>query len=124
MCHDCVFERFHVLCVDGRKGFEGFLFAIEQLQHHHAAHVLLQVGIDAGNCNSNSPIRISHSIAEQFCRHGNERKHGECDQRQLPVHTEHDRQNPGENKDVLENRDHTRSEHFVQCIHVGGDASD
>ena len=53
-----------------------------------------------------------------------ERQHGERDQRQLPVHAQHDGQDAGEDEDVFENRHHARGKHFVEGVDVGGDAGD
>ncbi len=55
---------------------------------------------------------------------GDQRQHRERDQRQLPVHAQHDGDNAGEHEDVFEDRDHAGGEHFVQRVDVGGDARD
>ncbi len=51
-------------------------------------------------------------------------QHGEGDQRQPPVHLQHDADDAGEHEDVFEDRDHAGGEHFVQRVDVGGDAGD
>jgi hypothetical protein len=74
----------------------------EKLEHHHSANVLLQIGIYTRDGNANSPIGIAHPIAENLCGINNERKHGKCDQRQFPVHAQHDTQNAEEHEKVFE----------------------
>ena len=39
--------------------------AIEELQHDHAADVLLQVGIDSGDGGANAPVRVANLVAEE-----------------------------------------------------------
>ena len=111
-------------CIGGRKLFECAAFAIEQLQHHHARDVLLQKGVDAGNRYSDATIRVAHFGAKDHGGPKNQGQHGESDERQLPVHAQHDGQDTGQHKHVFKNRHHPGSEHFVQCVHVGGDARD
>ena len=53
-----------------------------------------------------------------------QRQDRQRDQRQLPVHAQHDGGDAGQHKHVFEDRDHARGEHFVQRVHVGGHASD
>ena len=122
--HDRVFERVHVDGVHFGKLVEGALLAVEQLQHHHAADVLLQVGVDAGNGDANAAVGIAHLVAEDLGGVGDQRQHGQRDQRQLPVHAQHDGGNAGQHEHVFEDRDHAGGEHFVQRVHVGGDARD
>ena len=124
MGHDGVFEGVHVQGVGGGELFEGALLPVEELQHHHAGNVLLQERIDTCNGDPNAPIGIAHFIAEHFGGNGDQRQHGEGNERQLPVHMQHDRHDAGEHEHVFENRDHARGEHFVQRVHVSGDARD
>ncbi len=51
-------------------------------------------------------------------------RHGEGDQRQAPAHVEHDGDDAGQHEDVFEDGDHAGGEHFVQGVHVAGDARD
>ena len=107
--------------VDVGKLPEGALFAVEKLQHQHARDRFLQVGIDPRNRDADPPVGIAHFVAENLgCGH-DERQHGEGDQRQLPVHIQHDRQDEDEHEHILKDRDHAGGEHFVQCVHIGGD---
>src|SRR5208337_361495 len=122
--HDGIFERVHVDRVHFGKGIVGPLLAVEQLHYHHPADVLLQVRVDAGNGNANPPVGVAHFVAENLGGEGDERQHRKRDQRQLGVHAEHDPDDAGEHEDVLENRNHTGSEHFVHRVHVAGDARD
>ena len=90
MRHDRVFERIHVLLIHFRKRIERLLFPVEELQHHHPADVFLHVRVNTGNGDANAPVRISHLVTKYLRRIKNERQHSKCDQRQLPVHREHD----------------------------------
>ncbi len=74
--------------------------------------------------DANAPVGIAHLVAKKLGRHHNERQHGERDQRQLPVHAQHDSQNPQQHEQVFKNRDHAGGEHFVQSVDVGGHARD
>src|SRR6185437_4070482 len=90
----------------------------------HAADVFLQVGIDASDRHANTAVGIAHPPPENHGSDEDEGQHGEGDQRQLPVHSHHDGHNAGQHEHVLENGHHPGGEHFVERIHVGGDASD
>ena len=122
--HDCVFVGIHVATVDFLEALVGLVLAIEKLQHDHAADVFLQIRIDAGDGGANAPVRITHFVAEELGRHYDKRQHRECNQRQLPVHAQHNSQNSQEHEQVFKNRDHAGGEHFIQCVHVGGNARD
>ncbi len=100
---DRVFERVHVDGVHFGKLVEGAFLAIEELQHDHAAHVLLQVGVDSGDGHANPPIGIADLVAENLGGDADQRQHGKCDQSQLPVHAQHDGDNAGQHEDVFEN---------------------
>ncbi len=121
---DRVLERVHVAAVDLREALVGLALSIEQLQHHHAADMFLQIRVDACDGRANAPVRVPHPVAENLGRKDDERQHGESDQRQLPVHRQHDAENAGQHEQILEDRDHSRGEHFVQRIDVGGDPRD
>ena len=88
--HDRVFEGFHVDGVHFGKFVEGTLLAVEKLQHHHAADVLLHVGVDAGDGGANAPVRVAHFVAKNLGGEGDQRQDREGDQGQLPVHAQHD----------------------------------
>jgi len=120
--HDRVFERVHVIAVDFRKTVVGLAFAIEELQHHHSADVLLQIRVDARDGNANSPIGIAHPVAKDLGRNYDERQHRKRDERQLPVHAQHDAQNSEEHEQVFEDGNDAGGEHLIQRIHVGGNA--
>src|SRR5215467_9882965 len=121
---DRVLERVHVASINFRKAVVSAAFTVEELQHHHAAHVLLQVSIDAGNRGTNAAVRIAHLVTEDLRRDDNAGKHGERDQRQLPVHAEHDGKNAGQRKEIVKDRDHARREHLIECVDIGGDTRD
>ena len=97
-------------------------FAVEKLQHNHAADVFLQIRVDAGDSGANAAIRVTHFVAENLRRHHNQRQHRERDQRQLPVHAQHDAQNSHQHEEVFEDGDHARGKHFVQGVDIGRDA--
>ena len=100
------------------------LLAIEQLQHDDAGHVFLQICIDPGDGDANAPVALAHLAAEDRGRVEDERQHGEGDQRQPPVHFQHDDQDAQQHEDVFEDRHHAGGEHLVQRVHVAGDAGD
>src|SRR3954447_26150766 len=53
---DGIFEGIHMAAVDFREPAVGFALAIEKLQDHHAADVLLQVRIDARDGGSDTAV--------------------------------------------------------------------
>ncbi len=122
--HDGVFKRLHVNLVDFGKLPVSALLAVEKLQNRHSADMFLQIGIDAGDGHANAAVGVANFVAEHFCSDRNERQHGEGDQRQPPVHFQHDDENAGEHEDVFEDRHHAGGKHIVQGVHVGGDAGD
>src|SRR5262249_39975382 len=117
-------EGFHVSRVNVGELAEGALFAVEKLQHHHSGNGFLQIGIDTRDCHSDSAVGISHLYPENHCGPENERDDREGDQRQLPVHAQHDGQYADQHKDVLEDGDHPGSEHLVDGINIGGNTGD
>ena len=121
---DGVLEGVHVGAVDLLELLVRFLLAVEQLQHNDAGDVLLQVGVDPGDGDANAPVALAHRLAEERGRIEDERQHGEGDQRQPPAHVQHDGENAGQHEDVFEDGDHAGGEHFVQRVHVAGDARD
>src|SRR5581483_7916858 len=100
------------------------LLAIEKLQHYDAGHMLLQVGVDAGNRDANAAIGVTNLVAKDLGRDRNERQYCEGDQRHLPVHVQHDDQNARQQEDVLEDGHHSGGKHLVQSIHIAGDPRD
>jgi hypothetical protein len=86
--------------------------------------VLLQVRINSGDGYANAAVGAADAVAEHLGGYADQREHGEGDQRELPVHAQHDGDNSGEHEDIFENRNHAGSEHFVDRVDVGGDASD
>ena len=121
MRHDRVLESFHVDGVHVGKFVESALLAIEKLQHHHAADMLLHVGVDAGNGGANAAVGVTYLVAKNLGGVGDQRQDGQRDQRQLPVHAQHDGGNSGQHKHIFENRHHAGGEHFIQGVHIGGD---
>ena len=117
-----VFVRIHMATVDFRETLIRFALAIEELQHHHAADLLLQIGVDSGDGGANAAVRVAHLVAENFGRNHNQRQHPECNQRQLPVHAQHDGDDSQQHKEIFKNGNHARREHFIQSVHVRSDA--
>ena len=124
MRHDGVFEGVHVGAVDLLEALVGLLLAVEQLQHDDAGDVFLQVGVDLGDGDANAAVAVADLAAEDRGGVEDERQHGEGDQRQPPAHVQHDDENAQQDEDVFEDRDHAGGEHFVQRVHVAGDAGD
>ena len=100
---DGVFERLHVRSVDVGEFMESAFLAIEKLQDQHPRDRFLQIRVDAGNGRADAPVGIAHLVAENLGRVHDQRQHGECDQRQLPVRVHHDGDNAGQHEHVLEN---------------------
>ncbi len=124
VCHDRVFERVHVSLVDFGEFVVGTLLAVEQLQHHHAAHVFLQICIDARDGHANAAVGVTNLVAKDLGGVNDQRHDRECDQRQLGVHLQHDGDDSGENEDIFKDRDYAGGEHFVQGVDIGSDARD
>ena len=116
--HDRVLERFHVEGIYFRKFVIGALLAVKKLQHDHAAYMLLHVGINASNRSTNAAVGITDLVAKNLSSDRDQRKYRERNERQFPVHAEHDAGDTGEHKNVFKNRHHAGGEHFVQCVHI------
>src|SRR5215471_15550636 len=102
--HDGVFVGVHVLRVDFLEFLVRPLFAVEKLQNNNARNMFLQVGVDAGNRNANAEIGIPHRPGEQRSGPEDSRQDGEGDQRQPPLHPQHDHDDAQKDKYVFENR--------------------
>ena len=87
---DRVFERDHVQAIDGFEVLVGALFAVEELDHAHAADVFLGEAVDAGDGGADAAIALADAVAEDARDDENERQDGEGQQRQPPVDAEHD----------------------------------
>ena len=90
----------------------------------HAADVLLHVAVDPGDGGANAAVALAHMVAEDAGDVQDRRQDGECQQRQPPVHAQHDDDDEGEGEDVLEDREDAGGEHLVEGIDVGGDTRD
>ncbi len=99
---DGVFEGHHVLPVDRFELLVGALLAVEQLHHAHAAYMLLGGGVDAGDGGADAPVGVAHVLAKDAGDHQDQRQHGKGDQRQPPVHAQHDDDDESQNENVLE----------------------
>src|SRR5215831_3684389 len=86
--------------------------------------MLLEICINSGDSNTDAAIRIAHSPAEHHGGPENSREDGEGDQRQPPLHLQHDDNDSEKDKDVLKDGYDARGEHVVKGIHIAGDASD
>ena len=90
---DRVFEGDHVLAVDRFKVLVGALLAIEELHHAHAADVFLREAVDARDGGAHAAVALAHVLAEDARDEQDEGQHGEGQQRQPPVHAQHDDDN-------------------------------
>src|SRR5207253_4044231 len=122
--HDGVFERVHVGGVDFFELFVSALLAIEKLQDHDAADMLLQICVDAGYSHANAAVTIAYGAAEEGRSYEDQRQGSEGDERQPPLHPQHDDDDAGQYENVFDDRDHAGGEQLVERVHVGGDASD
>src|SRR5262249_1688406 len=93
-----------------------------QLQDHHPTHMLLQVCVDACDRRSDTPVTVAHELAEDHGGEEDQRQHGERDQRQPPIDTQHEGADQRQYQYILYNGDHSGGEHTVQRIGVGGHA--
>ena len=121
---DRVFERDHVLAVDGFEVVEGALFAVEELHHRHAADVFLGKAVDARDGGAHAAIALAHRVAEEARDEPDQRQHREGQQRQPPVDAEHHDAHDGEREEVVHDGQNAAGEHFVDGVHVGGEARD
>src|SRR5205085_4190894 len=82
----------------------------------------LHVGVNSGDGCANAPIGIANLIAENESRVDDDWKHSQRDERQLPIHVQHDADNSEEHEHVLEDRHYPGGEHFIQSIDISRDA--
>src|SRR3984885_7807719 len=120
--HDRVFVRVHVIAIDLREAVVGLALAIKKLQHHHAAAMFLQVGVDASDGDANTAVRIAHPVAKNLGGIGDKWEHSKGDQRQLPVHAQHHAKNSEKDKDIFKDGHYAGGEHLIQRIDVRGNA--
>ena len=113
-----------VLVVDGGEVVEGAALAVEELYDGHAGDVLLGEGVDAGGGESLAAVGVADVAAEDFGDVEDGGDDGEGEQRERPVHADHDGDDEDEQKDVLEDGQDAGGEHLVESIDVGGDAGD
>ena len=119
---DGVFKGDHVLAVDGFKVLVGALFAVEELHHAHAGDVFLGEAVDAGNGGADAAIAFAHAVAEEARDDEDQRQHGEGHERQPPFDGEHHDGHDGEVEEVVDDGEHAGGEHFVDGVHVRGQA--
>ena len=72
---DGVLVRVHVVAVDALELLGALPLPVEELQHHDAGDVLLQVGVDAGDGDADAAVALRHAAAEQHGRQHHERHH-------------------------------------------------
>ncbi len=67
----------------------------------------------------------SRTCLRKTSRHNqDQRQHGKGDQRQPPVHPQHDGDNQNQNENVLEDGKDPRGKHLVQRVHIAGQPGD
>ena len=113
-----------MLGIDAVKAAVGALLAVEELQHHHPGDVFLKIGIDAGNGCADTAIGVAHRFAKDHRRPEDQRQHGKGDQGEPPVHPQHDQEDSGEHENVIKDRNYAGGKHFIQRVHVAGNARD
>src|SRR5215468_2138968 len=86
--------------------------------------MLLEICINSGDSNTDATIRIAHSPAEHHGGPENSREDGKGNQRQPPLHLQHDDNDSEKYKDVLKDGYDARGEHVVKGIHIAGYAGD
>ena len=111
-------------CVDAVELLETFFLAVEELHYAHAGDVLGEVRVDARDGHPDAPVAIPHPPPEDHGGEYDKRQNGKRNQSQLPVHLQHHDDDEQQREEIAENGHHPGREHFVQHIHVGGDARD
>ena len=106
--------------VDFVEALEVQRLAPEQLHGRHPGDVLLQKGVDAGDPCADDAVRFADVAPEPLRNERDEREHREGDERQTPVHRQHDDHDSGQCEHVAENRHDARREQIVQDVDVGG----
>ena len=122
--HDGVFERVHVGGVDFFELFVSALLAIEKLQHHDAADMLLQIGVDAGDGHANAAIALGDGPAEERRREHDQRQDGYHDRGQRRAELEHGEDDEAESEQVAQDGHEARGEELIEDVDIGGDARD
>src|SRR3984885_15892143 len=121
---DSVGPGMYVPGVDGRVVVEGALLAVEQLHDRHAGDILLRVGVDPCGGVALAAVAVTDVTTEDAGDVENRRDDRDGEQRKRPAHPQHDDDDEDEDEDVFKDREHTRGEHFVEGVDVGGDARD
>ncbi len=111
-----------MLPVDLVEPGEVLLLAPEQLHGRHPRDPLLEEGIDPRDPRAHVPIGVPDVAAEPLGDQRHERKHGERDEREAPVHHREDHHDPQEREDVAEDGDDAGREEVVEDVHVRRDA--
>ncbi|HEV2764374.1 MAG TPA: hypothetical protein VGV38_15445 [Pyrinomonadaceae bacterium] len=105
--------RAPVVVVDVGELAEADRLAVENLHGLRARDVLLQEGVDARQLRANQVVAAPRVLAEP-CRRREQERHGdERDERQTPVHPEHDGDDGGNHHHVAEHVYHAGGEQFV-----------
>ncbi len=121
---DRVLEGDHVQAVDCFEVLVSALFAIEELDNGHAADVFLREAVDAGDGGADAAVALANTVAEEARNDEDQRQNGKRQQRQPPVNVEHHDGHDGEGEEVVDDGQDPASEHFVDGVDVGRNASD
>src|SRR5665213_262571 len=108
-----------VFVVDGGEVVEGALLAVEELHDGHAGDVLLGGGVDLCGGRALAAIAVADVVAEELGVVKKRRDDRQRKDRQRPAHPQHDADDPGQRKHILEDGEHAGGEHVVQRVDVG-----
>ena len=122
ICRDGVLICVHVLAVDQFEFARTAALAIEQLQHHDAGHVLLQVGVDLGDGHADPPVALRHATAKDQGRADYEWHGRQQDAGQQRAQLVHDADDEAQYQKVPQNGDQAGRKQVVEHIDIGGHA--
>ena len=96
--------------------------ASEDLDQPHADDRFLQERVERGHPGAHGAVRAAHPSSEPRSDHEHHRKHGQRDERQLPVHHQQHDDDPGQLDDVCEDQHEAGRERLVERLDVAGHA--
>ena len=113
-----------MLPVHNCKIIKGLLFPVKQLHNAHPGYVLLAEAVDSADGGAYAAIAFANVIAEEAGDDEDERQDGKSEQGQPPIDSKHEGGHDGEIEKVIDDGQHAGGEHFVDGVHVRGDACD
>ncbi len=109
-----------MLAVDLGEVPAGARLAAEELDHPHAADVLLQEGVDAGDLHPHLAEALAGPRLEPQGEQEEQRQDRQAPQGEVPVEQEKHGDDAEEQEEVAENRHQAGGEQLVERLDVGG----